>query len=179
MFTGITLSREDNGIWVYNRSNIPIFVNSLTLENNIASLPTRVPMEHCLCVFDPVKVIQRDYTCSIGNSKGPIDINSVTISFGKGWGEGYSRMEISSCPCWIEIMLAPCRWSTVIETIIVVKELTRSGIRCELIDDNCDRAITIIEFHHWNFYTTIAKANSSAKAELLIVEIRNNKNKCT
>ncbi|KAK9737557.1 MH2 domain [Popillia japonica] len=106
---GITLSREDSGIWVYNRSNIPIFVNSLTLENNIDSLPTRVPTEHCLCVFDPVKIAHKDYTCNIGNPRGPIDTNSVTISFGKGWGHGYSRMEISSCPCWIEILLAPCR----------------------------------------------------------------------
>ncbi|GJQ81577.1 Dad [Trypoxylus dichotomus] len=106
---GITLSREDNRIWVYNRSSIPIFVNSLTLDSSIDSLPTRVHMEHCLCVFDPIKIAHKDYRCKIANSKGPIDINSVTISFGKGWGDGYSRMEISSCPCWIEILLAPCR----------------------------------------------------------------------
>lgn len=139
-FLGITLSREDNGIWVYNRSDIPIFVNSLTLENNIDSpSPTRVPMEHCLCVFDTLRSAHRDFTCNIANCNGPIDKNSVRISFGKGWGRGYSRMEITSCPCWIEILLAPCRWSTAIETIVVVKQLTRSGIRWELIhEEGCE-----------------------------------------
>lgn len=127
-------------------------------------MPTRVPTEHCLCVFDPVKIAHKDYTCNIGNPRGPIDTNSVTISFGKGWGHGYSRMEISSCPCWIEILLAPCRWSTVTKTVIVVI-LTKSGVRWELIDNNkdCDCGVTIMKIRNSKSIPTIAKWMLSEK----------------
>lgn len=106
---GVTLSREEDGIWVYNRSENPIFVNSLTLEDPYTPSPTRVPAEHCLCIFDPVKAAQQNFGWNFPSYVGPIDTKSVRISFVKGWGPRYSRQEITSCPCWIEILLAPCR----------------------------------------------------------------------
>lgn len=36
---------------------------------------------------------------------GPYDPHSVRISFAKGWGPCYSRQFITSCPCWLEILL--------------------------------------------------------------------------
>ncbi|XP_022920684.1 mothers against decapentaplegic homolog 6 [Onthophagus taurus] len=108
---GITVSREPTGIWVYNRSSVPIFVNSITLRDEKSSSPIRVPDQQCLCVFDVDRASRMvDFANnSMDTMDGPIDRNSITISFGKGWGLNYSRMEISSCPCWIEILLAPCR----------------------------------------------------------------------
>lgn len=54
---GVTLSRESDGVWIYNRSTLPVFVHSPTLYD----MDTRyiqvykVPPGHCLRAFDPVK----------------------------------------------------------------------------------------------------------------------------
>ncbi|CAH1106253.1 unnamed protein product [Psylliodes chrysocephalus] len=106
---GVTLSREGDCVWVYNRSDHPIFVNSLTLEDSNYHIPTRVPAEHCLCVYDPHKAAQHNGWSYNHPEIGPVDPNSIGISFVKGWGQKYSRRQITSCPCWLEILLAPCR----------------------------------------------------------------------
>lgn len=117
---GLTLSQEADGVWAYNRSENPIFVNSPTLDDpeSRTLLVYRVPPGFCLNIFDRAKVLQLPYYNTGGNSRsnvtsgfptGPIDINSVRISFAKGWGPKYSRQEITSCPCWLEVLLAPCR----------------------------------------------------------------------
>ncbi|KAJ8947054.1 hypothetical protein NQ318_019947 [Aromia moschata] len=54
---GVTLSREDNRVWVYNRSDNPIFVSSLTLEGPDSPSPTRVPAEHCLASTIPRRLL--------------------------------------------------------------------------------------------------------------------------
>lgn len=50
-------------------------------------------------------------TSIASNEIGPVDFYSVRISFCKGWGIGYSRLEVISCPCWLEVLLSrdPCR----------------------------------------------------------------------
>ncbi|XP_065170055.1 mothers against decapentaplegic homolog 6 [Atheta coriaria] len=113
---GVTLSREEDGIWVYNRSEHPVFVNSLTLEDpcvssSTSATPTKVPAEHCICVFDPTKAALANYGWDFARRRrdGPVDTNSVQISFAKGWGARYSRQDVMSCPCWIEVLLEPCR----------------------------------------------------------------------
>ncbi|XP_028298954.1 mothers against decapentaplegic homolog 6-like [Gouania willdenowi] len=105
---GIVLSREPDGVWVYNRSQHPVFVHSPTLD-----LPSarglsvkRVMPGFSLKVFD--------YECSSWMAEhgikpeghdGPWDPHSVRISFAKGWGPCYSRQFITSCPCWLEVLL--------------------------------------------------------------------------
>nr|KAF7420473.1 hypothetical protein H0235_010770 [Vespula pensylvanica] len=128
---GIMLSQEADGVWAYNRSESPIFVNSPTLDDpeSRTLLVYRVPPGFCLNIFDRAKVIQLPSYTGSGNSRissnnhnsngngnnnaasafssGPVDINSVRISFAKGWGPKYSRQEVTSCPCWLEVLLAP------------------------------------------------------------------------
>ncbi|CAG9818030.1 unnamed protein product [Phaedon cochleariae] len=103
---GVTLSREGDRIWVYNRSDHPVFVNSPTLHD--CPTPTRLPPDHCLCVFDRLEACRLNSHAH--TQAGPVDPNSLRISFAKGWGPNYSRREITSCPCWLEILLAPCRY---------------------------------------------------------------------
>ncbi|XP_029159836.1 dwarfin sma-3-like isoform X2 [Nylanderia fulva] len=120
---GLTLSQEADGVWAYNRSESPIFVHSPTLDEpeSRTLLVYRVPSGFCLNIFDRAKILQLPYNgggsggvgggCQTAGfaASGPVDINSVRISFVKGWGPNYSRQEVTSCPCWLEVLLAPCR----------------------------------------------------------------------
>ncbi|XP_051156874.1 mothers against decapentaplegic homolog 6 [Leptopilina boulardi] len=116
---GLMLSQESDGVWAYNRSDSPIFVNSPTLDDpeSRTLLVYRVPSGFCLNIFDRVKSTTATSTTTTttatttnsGFTTGPVDVNSVRISFAKGWGPKYSRQEVTSCPCWLEVLLAPCR----------------------------------------------------------------------
>ncbi|XP_049797557.1 mothers against decapentaplegic homolog 6 [Schistocerca nitens] len=102
---GVTLSLEGDTVWAHNRSKAPIFVNSPTLDDpdSRAPLVYRVPPGYCLDIFDRSRAVPD--RCA----EGPVDPNSVRISFAKGWGPKYSRQEVTACPCWLEVLLAPCR----------------------------------------------------------------------
>ncbi|XP_069674969.1 mothers against decapentaplegic homolog 6 [Periplaneta americana] len=106
---GVTLSQEGDGVWAYNRSDSPIFVNSPTLDDpeSRTLLVYRVPPGHCLNIFNADKAACARHWDIAGT--GPVDPNSVRISFAKGWGPKYSRQEVTACPCWLEVLLAPCR----------------------------------------------------------------------
>lgn len=123
---GLMLSQEADGVWAYNRSDSPIFVNSPTLGDpeSRTLLVYRVPPGFCLNIFDRGKILQLPYggggvggggggggggQAAAFAASGPFDVNSVRISFAKGWGPKYSRQEVTSCPCWLEVLLAPCR----------------------------------------------------------------------
>lgn len=56
---GVTLSREADGVWLYNRSSAPVFVHSPTLSDvdTRSLLVYRVPPGHCLRAFDHVKYV--------------------------------------------------------------------------------------------------------------------------
>ncbi|XP_030031052.1 mothers against decapentaplegic homolog 6 isoform X2 [Manduca sexta] len=102
---GVTLSLESDGVWLYNRSQEPVFVSSPALDAAAAKalLVWRVAPGHCLCIFDPACPPPAVSLPHIG----PVDPRSVRISFAKGWGPKYSRRDVTACPCWLEVLLAP------------------------------------------------------------------------
>ncbi|KAI1889563.1 hypothetical protein AGOR_G00164200 [Albula goreensis] len=120
---GILLTKEPDGVWAYNRSQHPIFVSSPTLDPprwRRRSLAVRkVPPGYSIKVFDfdrsrfsPLRNTAAATAAppattdpAYAHPDGPFDPNSVRISFAKGWGPCYSRQCITSCPCWLEILL--------------------------------------------------------------------------
>lgn len=134
------LCQEPDGVWMYNRSENPVFVNSPTLDppgTGPAGAPRtllvyKIPPDHAIRVFDhersllyqqcggslklsaseslttlSPKMNKEESSCSDSYTDGPLDPNALRISFAKGWGPKYSRQFITSCPCWIEVLLAP------------------------------------------------------------------------
>lgn len=104
---GILLSKEPDGVWAYNRSEHPIFVNSPTLDvpNSRTLVVRKVMPGFSIKVFDYERSCLLRHTSDADFLDGPYDPNSVRISFAKGWGPCYSRQFITSCPCWLEILL--------------------------------------------------------------------------
>lgn len=104
---GILLSKEPDGVWAYNRSEHPIFVNSPTLDvpNSRTLVVRKVMPGFSIKVFDYERSCLLRHTTEVDFLDGPYDPNSVRISFAKGWGPCYSRQFITSCPCWLEILL--------------------------------------------------------------------------
>ncbi|NXP28511.1 SMAD6 protein, partial [Scytalopus superciliaris] len=102
---GLLLSREPGGIWAYNRSEHPIFVSSPTLSPPGACRLTvlKVLPGYSAKVFDYEWVGGKRGWRLPG--EGPCDPHSIRISFAKGWGPCYSRQFITSCPCWLEVLL--------------------------------------------------------------------------
>ncbi|XP_018599700.2 mothers against decapentaplegic homolog 7-like [Scleropages formosus] len=103
---GIQLTREQDGVWVYNRSCYPIFIKSATLDNP----DSRTLLVHK--VFPGFSIKAFDYE-KAGSLQRPNDHEfsqqprtgfTVQISFVKGWGQCYTRQFISSCPCWLEVI---------------------------------------------------------------------------
>lgn len=102
---GLLLSREPGGVWVYNRSEHPIFVSSPTLSPPAACRLTvlKVLPGYSAKVFDFQWAGDREGWQL--PREGPCDPHSIRISFAKGWGPCYSRQFITSCPCWLEVLL--------------------------------------------------------------------------
>ncbi|NXR14241.1 SMAD6 protein, partial [Semnornis frantzii] len=102
---GLLLSREPGGVWAYNRSEHPIFVSSPTLG------PPGARELTVLKVLPGYSAKVFDYERAGGVAgwripgEGPCDPHCVRISFAKGWGPCYSRQFITSCPCWLEVLL--------------------------------------------------------------------------
>lgn len=105
---GLTLSKEADGVWIYNRSDYPIFVNSPTLDvpNSRMFMVIKVQPGYSLKMFDYETSELLAQTRDPQFLDGPYDPNSIRISFAKGWGPCYSRQFITSCPCWLEVLLS-------------------------------------------------------------------------
>ena len=105
---GLVVTRETDGVWVYNRSYYPVFVNSPTLDipNSRTLLVHKVLPGYSIKIFDYERSELLEQTRDPELLDGPYDPNAVRISFAKGWGPFYSRQFITSCPCWIEVLLA-------------------------------------------------------------------------
>ncbi|RWS16820.1 mothers against decapentaplegic 6-like protein [Dinothrombium tinctorium] len=105
---GITISREDNSVWVYNRSNYPVFLNSHTLDPPTARKLTvyKLLPGYSIKAFDYDKAAKYSpLQEKIQSEEGPFDPYTIRISFTKGWGPKYSRQCITNCPCWLELIL--------------------------------------------------------------------------
>ena len=124
---GLTVSREPSpgaggegeggeSVWVYNRGKHPIFVNTPMLDTPTTTAHHRtfsvvkVPPGFSMKIFDyemsrSVERTRRRNREPDYSADGPFDPNSIRISFAKGWGPSYSRQFITSCPCWIEVLL--------------------------------------------------------------------------
>lgn len=104
---GVVLSREDDGVWLYNRSQFPVFVNSPTFENiDSRTLPVlKLLPGYSIKIFDydSVRLLKRLSERRFVD--GPFDPASIRISFAKGWGPNYHRQFITSCPCWLEVLM--------------------------------------------------------------------------
>ncbi len=104
---GLTLTREADGIWVYNKCKYPVFVNTPMLD-----IPSTRRFTVCkLLTGYSMKIWDRELSRSTERMRnpdwmdGPFDENSIRISFAKGWGPCYSRQFITCCPSWIEVLL--------------------------------------------------------------------------
>jgi len=126
---GVMLNLCGTTLSVYNQSEVPVFVNSPTLDQHLPSSTStnnnpaskhfsvyKILPGYSMKVFDFVtsQNLQRLANNVGGTSRlhgrdGPFDPNAVRLSFGKGWGGKYSRQIITSCPCWLEILLVPPR----------------------------------------------------------------------
>nr|AVK72322.1 SMAD6 protein [Isodiametra pulchra] len=107
--TGICLWRDPGGsIWLFNFDNLPVFVDSPSLYNaeklDVRSTPAvRIGGGQCCRVFQ-VDAFRR-LCCLVEGRALPIDPYSIRVSLAKGFGEGYSRTHITSCPIWFEVLL--------------------------------------------------------------------------
>ncbi|KAL7854234.1 hypothetical protein AOLI_G00210780 [Acnodon oligacanthus] len=103
---GIQLSREADGVWVYNRSCYPIFIKSATLDNPASRtlLVHKVFPGFSIKAFDYEKANSLQRPNDHEFSQQPRTGFTVQISFVKGWGQCYTRQFISSCPCWLEVI---------------------------------------------------------------------------
>ncbi|XP_053909239.1 mothers against decapentaplegic homolog 7 isoform X1 [Cuculus canorus] len=103
---GIQLTKEVDGVWVYNRSSYPIFIKSATLDNP----DSRTLMVHKVFPGFSIKAFDYEKAYSLQRPNDhefmqqPWTGFTVQISFVKGWGQCYTRQFISSCPCWLEVI---------------------------------------------------------------------------
>ena len=103
-------SCPEGEVWAYNASNYPIFVNSPTLDDPKSPrslVVKKVPPGYSIKIFDYARadLLERTEARNILLNDGPFDACSVRISLAKGWGPSYTRQFITSCPCWLEILL--------------------------------------------------------------------------
>jgi len=114
---GLVLSRESNGVWVYNRSRHPVFVNCLapptaSLSDATAPRQTLVANIHKLPPGYSLQIFDYSWCEALSRAsrpealgQGPSNPYCAQVSFAKGWGARYKRQTVMLCPCWIEILL--------------------------------------------------------------------------
>jgi len=106
---GLILSHDDDGVWAYNRTEVPIFVNSPTLDlpNSRTFSVFKIPPGYTLQIFSWAVAQHYARIRDPLLQDGPFDPHAVRLSFAKGWGSKYSRQSVDCCPCWLEVLLRP------------------------------------------------------------------------
>ncbi|KAH8354240.1 hypothetical protein KR084_004326 [Drosophila pseudotakahashii] len=105
---GVTLSLENGDVWIYNRGNTPVFVDSPTLAENLDRVCKVMP-GYCLKAFETNRAQLLSMKQQGHHHMGPVDYFSIKISFAKGWGPAYKRQDIMGCPCWLEVHFSHLR----------------------------------------------------------------------
>ncbi|CAG5116354.1 unnamed protein product [Candidula unifasciata] len=111
------LPANQGEVWAYNASDFPIFVNSPTLDDPQfprSLVVKKVPPGYSIKVYDYARaeLLERTDARSVLLKDGPFDPCCVRISLAKGWGPSYSRQFITSCPCWLEVLLGARKHSS-------------------------------------------------------------------
>lgn len=129
---GMSITRDARrDIYLRNLSAAPIFVQSQNANyvlKSLANTVIRLPPEHAMKIFDFqsfLKLIERaelegcmnikssSMMCVAENKEEDPFCSAykltamcfIRLSFVKGWGPLYPRKEVTSTPCWIELML--------------------------------------------------------------------------
>ena len=124
---GVVVSRCSDGVWLYNRSDYPVFVSSPTFAlpqcsamNAISEpqLVEKVPFGYSLKVYDfeVARTLKKSSKPNVDDiwTKSPQncasssfthDLRSLRFSFVKGWGINYKRQSLIACPCWLELII--------------------------------------------------------------------------
>ncbi|XP_020817535.1 mothers against decapentaplegic homolog 6 [Drosophila serrata] len=105
---GVTLSLECGDVWIYNRGNSAVFVDSPTLAERLDRVCKVMP-GCCLKAFETNRAQWLSMRQPGHHHMGPIDWFSLKISFAKGWGNSYTRQDIMGCPCWVEVHFSHLR----------------------------------------------------------------------
>ncbi|KAL5256088.1 hypothetical protein ACHWQZ_G011336 [Mnemiopsis leidyi] len=95
--SGILVSLEEDGIWLYNRSEISIFVQSPTMSTGDKSRP----QVHKVLPGYALNSYHFAHHSTVSRTA-----RTIRLSFEKGWGPGYRRQYITDAPCWLELLLS-------------------------------------------------------------------------
>ncbi|KAB7504179.1 Mothers against decapentaplegic-like protein 6 [Armadillidium nasatum] len=107
---GLILWREGKAVWVYNRSKTPVYLNSASLDGTFFNLNLyKCPPGYAMIIYyyEMARELMGRLDYKLRRKCDTTDVNSVRISFAKGWGKDYHRRQILCCPCWIEVHVVP------------------------------------------------------------------------
>jgi len=105
------------GVYVYNQSDKAVFVNSKNTNEGHGYEPgtvIKVPPQVTLRIFDLESFAQKITKSASESYESVFELTkmcTIRLSFVKGWGREYHRLDVTSTPCWIEIHLdGPLQW---------------------------------------------------------------------
>ena len=88
-------------MWLFNRSEFPVFVLSPTTQVVLRLRPAQSALVYRWLNHDND---EEDRKTDLERSARQPDC--MLVSFVKGWSGRYKRQCVLSCPCWIQVLLA-------------------------------------------------------------------------
>jgi len=112
---GVCLENKDGQVLVKNLSESNIFFQSknCNVENQLNQhTVVKIEPQRCQKIFD-FRVFESLVQAAVSSGDGDsyerlfalTDHCIIKMSFVKGWGSYYNRQDVTSTPCWIEIVL--------------------------------------------------------------------------